>query len=362
MAKVLIQNIADELNLSRTTVSKVLNNSGSVAPATRDRVLQKAAEMNYKYFSLIKSASEESTEVSGSAPATAAESTVSPASKSIAVLFSKTIDNQHIGFSLLTIFGQYMSRNCFTLSLYPVSEENLRSLTLPDALIPENITAVLCAEIFDRSYSEMLCSLKKPILFIDAYAEAVQDNLKADILLMESQFHLSALIESIVNKYHLTRVGFVGPYMRCLSFYERWLGFHSALQKCDLTYQKELCILSQEDTNYFDPDWMLSYIKHMEQLPELFVCTNDFSALQVMTCLRQLNISVPSDIKLIGFDNSSHASLSDPSLTTIDSHSADIGIRAAEMLMARIKNPELPYTTAHVGTSPIHRDSTGKER
>jgi len=44
-AKILVQDIADALNLSRTTVSKVLNNSGSVSPQTRERVLHKAAEL-----------------------------------------------------------------------------------------------------------------------------------------------------------------------------------------------------------------------------------------------------------------------------------------------------------------------------
>ena len=363
MAKVLIQNIADSLNLSRTTVSKVFNNNGSVAPATRERVLQRAAEMNYKYFSLMKSSSEKQTANPDPASTISAvpESSASvSAPKSIAVLFSKIFDNQHIGFSLLSIFGQTVSNNNFTLSLYQVNEENLHNLSLPDSVILQNITAILCIEIFDKKYTEMLCSLKKPILFIDAYAEAIRDNLAADILLMESQLHLSALIESIVNKYHLTRVGFVGPYMRCLSFYERWLGFHSALQKCGLTYQKELCILSQDDSNYFDSDWLLLYIKRMEQLPELFVCTNDFAALQVMTCLRQLNISVPSDIKLIGFDNSPHASMSSPGLTTIDSHTADIALCAAEILMMRIKNPEIPHTTVHINTKPVYRDSTSR--
>ena len=53
-AKILVQDIADALNLSRTTVSKVLNNSGSVSPQTRERVLHKAAELNYKCYSLIQ--------------------------------------------------------------------------------------------------------------------------------------------------------------------------------------------------------------------------------------------------------------------------------------------------------------------
>ena len=46
--KVTIQDIADALQLSRITVSKVLNNSPNVSADTREIVLQKAREMNYK--------------------------------------------------------------------------------------------------------------------------------------------------------------------------------------------------------------------------------------------------------------------------------------------------------------------------
>ena len=46
--KVTIQDIADELGISRNTVSKAINNSEGLAEATRDRILQKAIEMGYK--------------------------------------------------------------------------------------------------------------------------------------------------------------------------------------------------------------------------------------------------------------------------------------------------------------------------
>ena len=48
--RVTIQDIADELGLSRNTVSKALNNSEGLAEATRTRIIQKAMEMGYKQF------------------------------------------------------------------------------------------------------------------------------------------------------------------------------------------------------------------------------------------------------------------------------------------------------------------------
>jgi len=53
MRKVTIQDIADELGISRNTVSKAINNSDGLAEATREKILQKATEMGYKQFSYI---------------------------------------------------------------------------------------------------------------------------------------------------------------------------------------------------------------------------------------------------------------------------------------------------------------------
>ena len=51
MKRVTIQDIADELGISRNTVSKAINNADGLAPATRERIIQKAIDMGYKQFS-----------------------------------------------------------------------------------------------------------------------------------------------------------------------------------------------------------------------------------------------------------------------------------------------------------------------
>ena len=54
-SKVTLQDIADALGVSRNTVSKAINNTGVLAEATRQKVLEKAIEMGYKQFSYANS-------------------------------------------------------------------------------------------------------------------------------------------------------------------------------------------------------------------------------------------------------------------------------------------------------------------
>ena len=360
-SKVLVQDIADALGLSRTTVSKVLNSSGSVSPKTRERVLQKAAELNYKYFSLIQPTLMDHPESENASVFSQKESTDEtspiPSQSQIAVFFSKGIDRQHIGFNLLSVLGQELSQKNYSLSLYFIQKSEFQSQQLPAAFHPEQTASILCIELLDRAYSQMLCSLGKPILFFDAYAGILEDNLPVDVLAAESQFHICTLTQTLIQRYHLQKVGFFGSRTHCLSFFERWLGFHTALLSCGLGYRDDYSILEENDDLYWDDGWLLAQLKRME-LPELFVCANDALACQLIRVLESLNIHCPSDILVTGFDNSPMASTNQPGVTTIDPRSSDLAWEATSLILSRLEEPEQPYRNVRLQSSVVLRDST----
>lgn len=348
--KILIQDIADSLHLSRTTVSKVLNGSTNVSEKNKERVLKKAAELNYKQFALISPINEVCSDESASL-----KNERLPGN--IAFLFHKLPDKQHIASSLLATLEQEVSKEGYTLSLYTVHDDDLKNLKLPGTFILENIDAILCAELFDKEYCKMLCSLNKPLLFVDSYYTFAEDNLNADILLMESRYSSSNMVNRLITANGLKHIGFVGAYNHCLSFYERWTGFCMALQDCGLTLNKSSCIISQDDSIYWDRLWLINQIKLLDPFPELLVCANDPLAIQLMSCLKELNISVPDKIMVTGFDNSPASTIVTPPLTTINSHSSNMGVSAAKQLLNRIAAPNLPYIRIYLQTEILFRES-----
>jgi LacI family transcriptional regulator len=62
--KITVQDIANELSISRNTVSKALNNTGTLAEATKSKIIQKAIEMGYKQFAYINNTSQISSNIS----------------------------------------------------------------------------------------------------------------------------------------------------------------------------------------------------------------------------------------------------------------------------------------------------------
>lgn len=100
-------------------------------------------------------------------------------------------------------------------------------------------------------------------------------------------------------------------------------------------------------------------LSKMDSLPEVFICANDFVALDVMQVFKKLGISVPDDVWLCGFDDSPESKVVTPTLTTIHIHSQIMGFSAVHLLVSRIKEPSLNFRTMHTETSLIYRESTG---
>ena len=100
-------------------------------------------------------------------------------------------------------------------------------------------------------------------------------------------------------------------------------------------------------------------LKAMSSLPDVFICANDFVALDILNLLRKLNLSVPEDVWLCGFDDSPESRIMSPRLTSIHIHSQIMGQVAVNLLYSRIHSPYMNYRTVYTETDLIYRESTG---
>ena len=73
------------------------------------------------------------------------------------------------------------------------------------------------------------------------------------------------------------------------------------------------------------------------QRPEAIFCWTDFVALEVLSVARELGLSVPGDLAVVGYDNTAHCDLAQNSLTSIDQSGQVLGLQAARLLIERIK-------------------------
>ncbi len=100
-------------------------------------------------------------------------------------------------------------------------------------------------------------------------------------------------------------------------------------------------------------------ILHRELRPTAIFAANDLMAIGALQALNDAGVRVPEDMAVAGFDDISAARLVSPPLTTVAQFQHEVGIRAAETLMARLKGKSSGEGTAvEMPFSLIERKST----
>ena len=347
--RVTIQDIADALGISRNTVSKAINNSDGIAAATRDKVLAKAAEMGYRQFSYVQALSsswrgpQEAEPLPGS-------------SGEIALLTTMQFNESHFAVTMIDRLGRELAQFGYSLVTYFVNKDLLEQKQLPYPLPRENTKAFICFEMFDWSYCDMLCALDMPLLFVDGPSRKNGRKLQADQLCMDSISETTKVILQAVRM-GKKRFGFVGDPAHCQSFFERFIALYSSLVSSGIPYHAEYLVPENHPIDVYHG------IESMPELPEFFLCANDDIAIDVIRILKKLGKSVPEDVMVCGFDDTTESRQVEPSLTTVHIHTQVMAYTAAQLLLTRIQDPFMDFRTVYTQTDLVLRDSTrnGKE-
>ena len=341
--KVTIQDIADELGISRNTVSKAINNSDGLADATREQILEKAIEMGYKQFSYVSTLSRASSFSSTpDRPEYQGE---------IALLTNAFLTNSHFASTMLDKFQREISQLGFTLNTHRVTEKDLEEMRLPITFRREQVQAILCIEMFNRAYDEMVCSLGIPVLFVDGPAKLDGFSLPCDQLYMENTVAITSFVNDMLTAGRRC-IGFVGDYRHCQSFYERYAAFRLAMLVGHTPVDEQFCFYSNFYGDYIEE------LAALEKLPDAFICANDFVAGDLIRGLFAVGKSVPEDVWVLGFDDAPESRISRPMMSTVHIHTQIMAFTAVQLLLSRMKEPSLDYRIVHTETDLIYRDST----
>src|SRR3954454_19731712 len=92
--------------------------------------------------------------------------------------------------------------------------------------------------------------------------------------------------------------------------------------------------------------------------PTAVFAANDISAIATVGAARELGLSVPDDLSVVGFDNVPESALCSPPLTTVDQPIREMGHRAISMLIALINGDEVGRTHVTLDTGLVVRSST----
>jgi len=336
--KVTLKQIAKELDVSISTVSKSLRDSSEISEDTRKKVQAFAKLYNYKPNNIALSLKNRKSkticiiipEIIHHFFATVISGVEHVANKKgynvIVCLSDESFDKEVINMEMLangSIDGFIMS-----LSKETQQKRDFHHIT-------EVINQGMPVVMFDRITNDILCD--KVI---------IDDNLAA---FNATQFLIDKGIKKIAL---LTTIDYVSVGKL------RTEGYIKALQNNDISVDENL-ILKIEDTDNFESSIEALILNN--DIDAIFAVNEIFAVTAIKTATR-LGKKVPEDLSIIGFTDGIISKYSSPSITTVSQNGIKMGEKAAIMLIEKLEiveeDYEEQYKTEVIETELIEREST----
>lgn len=343
MKKVTIQDVAKELNLSRNTVAKALNNSDTVSYETRYVVIEKAYEMGYSKLSpVVLNEFKLRNKIDDS--------------KTIVVLTRREISV--FWNSIIMGISDELNKYGCKLQFNFISEQDEKNLVLPLDLQAE-VSGIIILSVFADEYISQIMKHNIPVVFLDG-----PNNLEfmveyGDIMICESYNSVRKITNDMLSQ-GMKKIGFIGDVTYCKTINDRFQGFLSALYYAGIEKDESIIANHHMVNKYYKTEEVEKALNSFPYMPEAIICANDDIALDVIRCLRNRGLSVPQDVAVAGYDNVEGMAQVEPFLTTVRVGNQRLGRRLVQQLMWRIQNPTFPKEVIFVGVEVIFRQSSNK--
>lgn len=332
MAKrVTMQDISKIVGVSKVTVSKVFNNRDDISEEVRQKVLQVADELGYRYNPGVKTLK-------------------TGVTNNIGVIVSELFLERDEYFYINIYKHLYLAAESeqFNIILSVIRNTQISDLELPNICKENKIDAAVILGEFPEEYVKEIIRYQIPVILVDF---TIRD-LEIDSI-VTNNFDASYLATNyLINKGH-REIGFVGNIKTTKSIMDRYFGFCKAMYEYDLEINEDYIIRERDDFKN-EIEYELG-----KEIPTAFICNNDKAAFDLIKKLQSQGVNVPEDCSVIGFDDVIHSTFSEPKITTIRVRKEEMAIFAVNRIIKRLKNKNISAEKVIIDADLIERESVG---
>lgn len=334
MSPVTLRDVANRAGVSSKTVSRVLNDEPNVANATRRKVEQAIAELNY-------------------VPNAFARRLSSGHAKAIGVTLGWPVYSPYISKLIESAFREsYL--NGYNFSLFSLADVGV------DHIIAAYLGRQVDGFILDTP-SSMNSELINELNDLDAPCVVVNPNTRAGFKYASfvSINDREATMQStryLIELGH-RQIGYVAAQTEIKHQMDRIQGYRFALEEAGIPFREELV-----RTGKGLPVHELGIIlgkELLENFPEVsaIMANTDDIAMGVMKTIWQQGLRIPDDISVVGFDDNYYTPLITPPLTTIRQPIEQLASTAVRLLIQQINDPGSKLVDLIIPTQLVIRDS-----
>lgn len=333
--QITIKDIARELGISPSTVSRSLKNHPDISAKTKQAVHELAKKYHYK-------------------PNAVALSLRSSKTHMIGVIIPNIV---HYFFSSVISGIEHVCNDAgYNVMICQSDENEEREITSLQTLTSSRVDGIMASvskDTMDFTHYRELIDDNVPLVFFD---RAVQE-LPTDKVIIDDVKGAFIATEHLIQEGCKKILHLAAP-QNLLIGQRRKQGYIKAHEQYGLPVDESLIVKcdSRDEALEVLPKILDKGIK-----PDGIFAVNDLTATGVLKVLKKYGYKVPEQVKVTGFSDGFVANVTDPTLTTIDQHGFEMGKQAAQLLLDRINETIDNYSpvTKVIPTNLIKRESTG---
>lgn len=308
--QVTIKDIAKQLGISASTVSRALQGHPDISEETTRLVNELATQLKYQPNAVALSLKHQRTRIIG---------VIIP--EIVHYFFSSVISGiedvaYHAGFNVII---------CQSNEKYDREVSNTKTLL---AQRVDGILVSISKETTDFQHLQNIVSQNLPLVFFDRIAPGIKGD---QVIINDSEAAYQAT-KHMIDQGRTRIAHFAGP-QNLLIGQQRKDGYIKALRTANLPIDHRLII---EADNFERAQQAILDFSAQKFMPDGIFAVNDITAIGAMKAIQKLGFKVPKDIALVGFSDGRFSGITEPSLSSVDQHGYEMGITATEMLLKRI--------------------------
>jgi len=336
--QVTIKDIARELSISPSTVSRALKDHPDISPETKRIVNELAKELNYQ-------------------PNAIALSLRGGKTNTIGVIVPEII---HFFFSTIISGIEEVAYGAgYNVIICQTNESYLREVTDTNALLSSKVDGMLVSISRETKNYDHLKEVKDrgiPLVFFDRFCEEMNTS-RVIVDDFDGAFHA---VEQLIEQGCKRIAHLEGPPNLLISK-NRLEGYNIAHQKHGLITDPQLIRIAAIGTKEEGFE-LTEELLQLKERPDAIFCHNDLAAYGAMQAIKKAKLDIPEDIAVFGFSNWQFSSFIEPSLSTVIQPGFEMGMIAAELLIdeMKAKEGEYEFVTRKLKAELAIRDSSKK--
>lgn len=334
--QITIKDIARELGVSVSTVSRALKDHPDISPQTKQLVRDMVEKMKYKPNAIALSLRNRRTNIIG-------------------VIVPEIV--HHFFSSVISGIDEAAVAAGYNVMFFQSNESYEREIMNIQSIINSQADGVLISLAKGTKkfgHIRQLIDNNVPLVFFDRACDEVE----TDRVIVDDFEGAFNAVDYLIKTGCRRIAHFAGPQHLQIS-YLRKRGYISALEKNGLKVDDELIVTC--DT-FEEAQEITRLMMSRTRPPDAIFTVNDMTAVGTLNTVKSMGYKVPKDISIVGFTDGLVSTITDPLLTTVSQHGFEIGKKATEILIKRINDEcESPGPiTEVVKTDLVVRDSTRK--